>query len=139
LSLGEGIANILLSLFLARRYGLIGVAMGTAIPMLVIHLLIQPWYTLRVVGLSANAYIRDGLARPVIAGGIFFVLVTLISRSHQTAGPADFAWTILWETATFAVLAYVLVLTRPDRQRLFAGSRCVAASVMRALGGRPVR
>jgi len=53
----EGVANLVLSLLLVRRYGMIGVALGTVIPMSVIKLLIQPVYVCRVSGIAYWSYI----------------------------------------------------------------------------------
>ena len=43
----EGVSNLVLSLILVRRFGLIGVALGTLIPMAIIKLIVQPIYVSR--------------------------------------------------------------------------------------------
>lgn len=48
-SIGEGIANLTLSILLARRFGLYGVAIGTLIPSLVVQLIMWPVYVSRLV------------------------------------------------------------------------------------------
>jgi O-antigen/teichoic acid export membrane protein len=118
LSVGEGIANIILSVYWARKYGLIGVALGTTVPMLVSHIAIQPWYALRVIGLSGGRYLRDALARPLIVCAVLLGCSWLITRGRPPGGVLQFAWTVLWETALFALLAYFFVLTAHERSRL---------------------
>jgi len=55
-SVVEGIANVALSIYLAPRYGILGVAIGTAVPMLVIKILVQPIYVSRIIGISLVRY-----------------------------------------------------------------------------------
>jgi len=48
----EGVVNLLLSLWLVRRYGMVGVALGTLIPTVISKLFIQPVYVCRVAGIT---------------------------------------------------------------------------------------
>ncbi|MBW1727686.1 MAG: oligosaccharide flippase family protein [Deltaproteobacteria bacterium] len=57
-TMAEAIANLLLSILLARLYGIIGVALGTAIPMFVVKLLVQPIYVSRVAGIRFKDYVK---------------------------------------------------------------------------------
>lgn len=52
----EGVSNLLLSLLLVKPFGIIGVAMGTFIPMAVIKLLIQPIYVCKVLSIDILDY-----------------------------------------------------------------------------------
>lgn len=54
----EGIANLLLSLLLVCRFGMLGVALGTMIPMMLTKLLVQPWYVCRTAKFSLSEYYR---------------------------------------------------------------------------------
>jgi O-antigen/teichoic acid export membrane protein len=53
LAISEGIVNLVLSIVLARRYGLYGVALGTFIPSVAVQLLFWPSYVSKLVGVSA--------------------------------------------------------------------------------------
>lgn len=55
-SVVEGVANVALSIYLAPRYGILGVAIGTAVPMLIIKLFVQPVYVSRIIGISLIRY-----------------------------------------------------------------------------------
>ena len=55
-SVVEGIANVALSIYLAPRYGILGVAIGTAAPMLILKLFVQPIYVSRIIGISLPRY-----------------------------------------------------------------------------------
>jgi O-antigen/teichoic acid export membrane protein len=52
-AIGEGVANLALSVYLARRYGLYGVAIGTLIPSLAVQLFFWPKYISKLVALSS--------------------------------------------------------------------------------------
>jgi len=64
---GEAISNLVLSILLAKRFGLIGVAWGTVIPSLVIHLLLWPPYISRVVNVPMWSYLLTAWGRPALA------------------------------------------------------------------------
>lgn len=51
-AIGEGVANLVLSVILARKYGILGVAVGTALPSLFVQIILWPGYVSRLVGLS---------------------------------------------------------------------------------------
>ena len=65
-TLGEGIANLALSIYWSRQYGILGVALGTMVPMLVIRLGIQPFYTLRVMHVTWSEYLSKAFLRPTL-------------------------------------------------------------------------
>jgi peptidoglycan biosynthesis protein MviN/MurJ (putative lipid II flippase) len=52
-AVGEGVANLVLSIMLVHWYGIYGVALGTLIPSLFVHLIFWPKYTSTLVGISA--------------------------------------------------------------------------------------
>ena len=55
-SLVEALANVALSIALVGRLGIVGVAIGTTVPMLVVKIVIQPIYTAKILGISLRAY-----------------------------------------------------------------------------------
>jgi O-antigen/teichoic acid export membrane protein len=52
----EGVANFVLSIVLARRFGILGVAWGTAIPLLATSLVALPWLSCRSLDVSVGDY-----------------------------------------------------------------------------------
>ena len=130
-TLGEGLVNLVLSVYLAGRYGLVGVALGTAIPMAVVALLIQPWYALRLVGLSAWAYVRDALARPVAVVVIFLALCMWGAGTPAQGSPYLLVWRVLWQSGLYAVLAFTVGLRREDYPLLAGHFRQFVLSMRR--------
>ncbi|MBI4845996.1 MAG: oligosaccharide flippase family protein [Candidatus Omnitrophica bacterium] len=56
LTISESIANLLLSLLLVKKYGLIGVALGYAVPTFIVRVFMQPRYVCKVIKLDLNEY-----------------------------------------------------------------------------------
>ena len=74
----EGVSNLVLSVLLIRSHGLIGVALGTALPSLVTQLAFWPWYIHRTFGIrpltyALSTWIRPGLAALPYAIGTYLV------------------------------------------------------------------
>jgi O-antigen/teichoic acid export membrane protein len=63
----EAVCNLVLSIVLVRHYGIVGVALGTAVPNLVTHLFFWPWYIGRCYGIRPMRYAVSTWVRPGIA------------------------------------------------------------------------
>ena len=115
-TLGEGVANLLLSVWWARKYGLLGVALGTAIPLIVSKVLIQPWYALQDVGITWWRYFSQGLARPLVAGGAFMICSWfLTSHLGISSNLIELAFTCACQTLLFVGLTYFVGLSDVDK------------------------
>ena len=78
----EGVANLVLSLVLARYYGIYGVAIGTLIPSVAVQMIFWPRYISTLVGLSAFEVVWQ-VWTPVFLSAIPFAIVSYtIERSH---------------------------------------------------------
>ncbi len=78
-NLSEAIANIALSLLLARRLGMIGIALGTLIPSVVVRGFVQPWIIERKIGIPARRYYAMSLRAGfnTLASLIIPIVITL--------------------------------------------------------------
>jgi O-antigen/teichoic acid export membrane protein len=65
--LAESVTNLGLSIFLATRIGLEGVAWGTVIPNVLVQLLFWPRFICKVLGISIGPYLWQSWARPALA------------------------------------------------------------------------
>jgi O-antigen/teichoic acid export membrane protein len=74
-AIGEGVANLTLSVFLVRKYGLYGVALGTMIPSLFVQLVLWPRYISKLVGLSLFDVVWD-VWMPLFLSAIPFAIAT---------------------------------------------------------------
>jgi O-antigen/teichoic acid export membrane protein len=63
----EGVLNLGMSIALVRHYGIVGVAVGTAVPNLLVHLFFWPWYVHHVYGVKPTSYVFSTWILPAIA------------------------------------------------------------------------
>jgi O-antigen/teichoic acid export membrane protein len=97
ITLVEAIANLCLSLVLVQFYGIIGVALGTSIPLIFLRCLVQPVYVCAQVGVPTSDYARriGSLAAFAAAIQVPFYLGTRVALDMS-----------LVSTAAWAALAY---------------------------------
>jgi O-antigen/teichoic acid export membrane protein len=112
-TVAEGLFNLGLSIYLARRYGILGVAIGTAVPMLIVKMVLQPWYMLREAGISVRDYLWHSILPPVWVAGL--TLGAALRWRWSAPRLSGVAVNVLWESAVFAILFYLLALTSEER------------------------
>jgi O-antigen/teichoic acid export membrane protein len=86
-SLGNGIANLILSILLVRPYGLVGVALGTAIPTAIEYFCIVLPYSLRATGIHLREAVME-IFLPALLPALPTLLVLYALRA--AAEPASF-------------------------------------------------
>jgi O-antigen/teichoic acid export membrane protein len=104
----EAIANILLSILLAKNYGIIGVALGTAIPMIIVKLFIQPVYVSHFIQLSLRKYFQMITLPFVISLTIVFILNVLCPCNLNLIRVNSYLILAGW-TVTIGVIYFTLV------------------------------
>jgi O-antigen/teichoic acid export membrane protein len=75
----EGISNLSLSVFLAHKMGIYGVAIGTLIPSLIVQLVLWPRYVSRLVDVSWVQVFRN------VWGPVFLCAVPFAAASYEVA------------------------------------------------------
>ncbi len=106
-SLLEGICNLALSIYLAPRYGIIGVALGTAVPMLIIKLFIQPIYVSRLIQVSILQYWKKILPPAVVAAALLLLGEVFSTRHVLKSGYISLAFNVAPFIAVFAISFYI--------------------------------
>lgn len=66
----EGGVNLLLSVLLARRFGIIGVAWGTAIPLTCTSLFFLPRHLCRILDIPLKTFLRRAYLLPLVLGAL---------------------------------------------------------------------
>jgi O-antigen/teichoic acid export membrane protein len=117
-AIAEGVANLVLSVVLIQRIGLVGVAWGTVIPHLVTTGIVVPLYTARILKLPMSTYLVKGCLRPVICAVPTAALCWWLSRQPPTDTWALFVKEVLLVAAVFGTLAYFLCIDRERRESL---------------------
>lgn len=114
-TVGEGLANLVLSVIWAHQYGLVGVALGTAVPLLAVKLTLQPWYITRVLRMHIGEYFAKALARPLLACGLFLGICFLTGNLAANASLLKLFETLAWQGAVLLILSYAVGLDASDR------------------------
>jgi O-antigen/teichoic acid export membrane protein len=117
-NLGMAISNLVLSVVLVRWYGLVGVAIGTLIPMVVFSMFVVFPAACRRVELSRWAVIRHSVwpaAWPAIVMAGFIILA-------RKQGGASWSWMVvqtLLAAGIYAVLFLLFAINRNERDWYF--------------------
>lgn len=122
-TIAEGLVNIGLSIVWGRSYGLLGIAMGTVVPMLAIKLVIQPYYALKAAEMDVWTFLRGGLARVLLVTPLFTLAAGMIAP-YATPNFPVFTAIVLAQVAVFLGITWMLGLTRTERQWLRNYAQC---------------
>lgn len=79
-AIAEGAANLILSIILVRRIGIYGVAWGSAIPSIIIELLLWPGYISRLVQIPVRTYLWQTWVRSALVVTPFATACALAER-----------------------------------------------------------
>ncbi len=119
-SLAEGLANLGLSLLLIPRLGILGCAVGTAVPLLINRLLIIPPYVCRQIGLGIGRFYGDLL--PTAAFTACYILVADRTLAAVQLTPSYLGLVLGFAASCPLYLLTVLFLAfnRQERALLFS-------------------
>ena len=117
-ALVEGFMNLGLSIYWAKQYGLLGVAMGTAVPMVIMRLGVQPLYTLRVMKISVNQYVKTSILRPVVVVAVVYTIARTTGLIHFTATKSGLLGMLVAYGVLFGLATYWIVFDRAERRGL---------------------
>ena len=128
-ALTEALVNLALSIVLVRRFGMIGVAIGTFVPVAITNLFVLMPAACRQVGIGILEFARSALAPP-LAGAIPASLLAVALR--VALPPASFAAVVAEGAlvgAAFMVCACSFGLGTVDRNRYLEVVRRLAARI----------
>jgi O-antigen/teichoic acid export membrane protein len=128
----EGSANVLLSVLLIERFGLVGVAAGTAIPQVVMVAFVLPWLMPRALPIDMGEYYVSTYARPFMAAVPFAAACWVVANAVE---PGSLATFFLWGLLTlpvYLVSAWFVGLTTDERLRVNTWIRGKVGSLRQA-------
>jgi O-antigen/teichoic acid export membrane protein len=108
----EGIANVILSVVLVRPLGIVGDALGTAIPLLCTSLFFLPRHMCRLLNIPIRKFLVDAYFFPVILCLPMIVALVLIQRSFYAHRYPQLILNLLVGLAVYGVGVLWFVLTR---------------------------
>ena len=125
----EAIINLVLSLLLVRRFGIIGVAMGTLIPSFLIRTFVQPFVLQHYVGISVRDYVRV-TGRAFLAMLVFLVAPCFLALRLANPQFASILLVAVGSAILFAVPYWGFVMhATKKRLVIYAPSEVVTAEM----------
>ncbi len=112
----EAVLNLGLSLFLAPKYGVVGVALGTLVPRVVVSGFVLPGFMLRLLDIPVSRFVQQGFL-PAVPGMAVLAAVMWMVRSlaRQHLGWGAMIVTGIAFVLLFGLTTLVLGTTREER------------------------
>jgi len=79
-ALTEGVVNIVLSVLLVRPYGIVGDAMGTALPLAATTIFFLPWHLCRRLNIRMRLYLREAYLLPAVLCVPLLIVLLLMKQ-----------------------------------------------------------
>jgi len=136
----EAVANILLSVVLVAvfKMGLVGIAIGTLIPMVIFEGVLLAWLTCRSMGMSLLTYFRQTIPRWALAAAILWAISLPIARLDWNGRWVQFLIKAAMICLVYSVIGWFLVLSKDERSRLAKMKRpALAPATPAGAGGQP--
>lgn len=109
--------NLGLSILWVRRFGLTGVAMGTAVPLLLVSGIAMAVYTCRALALPTWRYLGEGFVRPGLVSLAFAIPATLVQALWHPIGWGPLAAACIGPWLVFAAVAWRFGVSAAERVR----------------------
>lgn len=113
-----GVLSFLGGLMFIQNYGLLGMTIGAAVPVVVMHGIVTPFYTMRTLKIPLGRYVMESMLRPIASTAPF--VLTLLALEEWLAPQS--LWAIagvgIAAAPVLVVASYYLAFNREDRVRL---------------------
>jgi O-antigen/teichoic acid export membrane protein len=137
-TLAEGIANVCLSIYWARDYGMIGVALGTLVPMAVAKLVVQPAYVCKHLKIPLYMYYSRLLGRSILPPALVSVLIWwLMMRKLYLPNIGTVCLIMFCQATLVAMLTFFVSFNKIERQSVLSRIRSRRPEPLAACGASP--
>jgi O-antigen/teichoic acid export membrane protein len=118
MSMAVSVINLLLSIALVQKWGIVGVAVGAALPQIIFHGLYVPWLTLKTLKLSAWDYFKKTYLLSIIPTLILFVSLYYVRQYYYPQGYLDLLLYAVMCTIVYLVAVYYLMLNSTEQKQV---------------------
>jgi O-antigen/teichoic acid export membrane protein len=117
INLATGVFSIIGSVLLVRSHGLVGLAVGSAVPIIVMQGLVLPLYSVRTQGISVGHYLSEAVLRPLLGTLPFVVALVLAKASIKPHNLIGVALTSLAAAPVLLIGVYFVAFAATERRR----------------------
>ncbi|HWR96919.1 MAG TPA: oligosaccharide flippase family protein [Candidatus Methanoperedens sp.] len=119
----EAAVNLTLSILLVQRLGLVGVALGTLIPHVLVAGIVLPYLMARVLPIKLRDYYISAYLRPLLASGLFVLACLAIERFAAPQSLPAFGALVATALVVYVVPCWMIALTGAERGAILARAR----------------
>lgn len=130
-SIGVSVCNLVLSIVLVQQYGLIGVAIGSAVPQILFHGVFVPYYTNKALGFSIWAYYLKTYLSVLLPTLILFVALFTLKSFYAPTGFLILLAEAALAAIIFIISAYFLTLSREEKNSALALISTIKTKVLK--------
>lgn len=122
-SFGVSVVNLILSILLVQKWGIVGVAIGAAIPQILFHGFFVPWLTLRTLNMSKWDYFRTTHLISFTPTLILFAILSYLEYFYFPASYFELLSFAVVGSITYLTLVYLLMLDHGEKEVVLRLSR----------------
>jgi hypothetical protein len=111
----EAAVNLLLSIVLVQTVGIVGVALGTAIPHVLFMGIALPLFVRRILNFSVFDYVLNIYIRPIVASTPFVVTCFAVKTLFPSTTLLEFMFKVGLAMPVYFVSIWLLCLTAMER------------------------
>jgi len=116
----EGFTNLTLSIILIQSYGIIGVAFGTALPIIITRIFVLPSYMCRCIDLPVKVYFMKNISI-LLFTSIYLVAFYLLTNSFLLAPQyGNIAATVILSMPLYGIVVWIFFLSDQERKQFIS-------------------
>ena len=115
MSMVVAIVNLILSIMLVQKWGIVGVALGAVIPQVLFYGLFVPWLTLKTLNMSPWYYFRQTHLISLIPTAILFLLLYCLVGLHDPEGYIELLAYAVFCTLIYLVVVFYMMFNQAER------------------------
>lgn len=124
--IAEYTVNILLSLVLIPRVGVVGAALGTLFPALINGIVVIPWLTCRALKLEYRRFLAGTVVGPALAAIPTLALLWVVAQWLQEASLVSIGLAGVVAVLTYALFYLLLAASKEERTLLLGRVKALA-------------
>lgn len=116
MSIVVSVVNLILSILLVQKWGIVGVALGAVIPQVIFYGLYVPWLTLRTIKISAWYYFRQTHLKGIIPSLVLFACLKYVATYHFPDGYIELLVSAAVCALIYLLFVFYIMLDRSEKE-----------------------